>query len=410
MTNRRTSSSGAGAAAAATPSASASSTAPVRELETFLNDLDPRALLWMFSNLEDRPLDQLVAVQADQVRRALSARTEIDVNAWHARTLEFLGGAANEIDWTPFAGLAPPGQTGAAAAGQPGQTGAAGVQAPGAGAGAPAAGAAAGVAPDVTQQLLAVMLRIEAKLDDKAGAPAATTDLGRKRHRAKALLDGLRDLEVRSDEEAEKTDPEPEPKKPKKGSSSGNGIDMLDAVRKYYDGSQPLTDRQHLVRLEMSKLPLDSISAFFGALRRVASTIEAGEGEYRRFTETMTLTEQMVHDLFGEAVRQQQFLSAKNRDALESKFVTLLKAKMLSAKDFSFVKAAADAQQTIMKDMKDISRDNDRRGDDLRRVPGGPNPNPTCFECGKRGHKSFECKADEATRKAHKEARAARRG
>jgi hypothetical protein len=92
MTNRRTSSSGAGAAAAATPSASASSTAPVRELETFLNDLDPRALLWMFSNLEDRPLDQLVAVQADQVRRALSARTEIDVNAWHARTLEFLGG------------------------------------------------------------------------------------------------------------------------------------------------------------------------------------------------------------------------------------------------------------------------------------------------------------------------------
>ena len=168
-------------------------------------------------------------------------------------------------------------------------------------------------------------------------------------------------------------------------------MDMLDAVRKYYDGSQPLTDRQHLVRLEMSKLPLDSISAFFGALRRVASTIEAGEGEYRRFTETMTLTESMVHDLFGEAVRQQQYLSAKNRDALEGKFVTLIKAKMLSAKDFSFVKAAADAQQTIMKDMKEIGRDGDRRGDDPRRAPGGFNPNPTCFECGKRGHKSFEC-------------------
>ena len=73
----------------------------------------------MFSGQDDRPLEQLVAVQADQVRRALAARTEIDVNAWHARTLEFLGGAANEIDWTPFAGLAPPGQTGAAAAGQP---------------------------------------------------------------------------------------------------------------------------------------------------------------------------------------------------------------------------------------------------------------------------------------------------
>ena len=90
--------------------------------------------------------------------------------------------------------------------------------------------------------------------------------------------------------------PEPEPpKKPKKN------IDMLEAVRKYYDGSQPLTDRQDLVRLEMSKLPLDSISAFFGALRRVASTIAAGEGEYRRFTETMTLTESM-HGIGGTSV------------------------------------------------------------------------------------------------------------
>ena len=54
-------------------------------------------------------------------------------------------------------------------------------------------------------------------------------------------------------------------------------------MRKYYDGSTPLTDRQALIRLELSKLPLNSIAAFFGALRRVASTIDAGEGEYRKF-------------------------------------------------------------------------------------------------------------------------------
>ena len=29
----------------------------------------------------------------------------------------------------------------------------------------------------------------------------------------------------------------------------------------------------------------------------------------------------------------------------------------------------------------------------------------TCFECGKKGHKGFECKADEETRKAYKESR-----
>ena len=108
MTVRRSSNSGAGTTAAPAQGTSAAGPAPSRELDSFLDDLDPRALLWMFSHLEDRPLEQLVAVQVDQVRRALAARTEIDVAAWHARTTEFLGGAANEIDWTPFAGLLPP--------------------------------------------------------------------------------------------------------------------------------------------------------------------------------------------------------------------------------------------------------------------------------------------------------------
>ena len=74
-------------------------------LTDFIADLDPRAILWMYSNIEDTPLDQLVAAQVDQLRQALALRTEIDVRAWNANVLEFLGGAANEIDWTRFAGL-----------------------------------------------------------------------------------------------------------------------------------------------------------------------------------------------------------------------------------------------------------------------------------------------------------------
>ena len=62
-------------------------------LTDFIADLDPRAVLWMYSNIEDTPLDQLVAAQVDQLRQALAMRTEIDVRAWNANVLEFLGGA-----------------------------------------------------------------------------------------------------------------------------------------------------------------------------------------------------------------------------------------------------------------------------------------------------------------------------
>ena len=41
----------------------------------------------------------------------------------------------------------------------------------------------------------------------------------------------------------------------------------------------------------------------------------------------MTHTEAMVLELFTEAMGQQHSLSAKHRDALEAKFVTLLKAR-----------------------------------------------------------------------------------
>ena len=113
-------------------------------------------------------------------------------------------------------------------------------------------------------------------------------------------------------------------------------MDVLEAVRKYYDGSQPLTDKQHLVRLELSSLPMTSVSAFFQAVRKVGSTIDSEEGEYRRFTESMGTTETLVANLFGEAVAQHPHLSAKQRDALESKFVMMVKNGMISKEKFSF--------------------------------------------------------------------------
>ena len=375
-------------------------------MAAFLNALDGRALLWMYAQMEDRPLSNLTALQTDQVRSVLALRTEIDVVAWREKTTAFLAGEANEVDWGPFAGLTA--SNGAAprsradAPGTPRQAEPISVN------GVPATPGSQGGSPtgDATERLIALLGRIETKLD-KLDGPAGGSEmpnaLGRKRSRAKEMLD-----ELGHDQEGEAGDDEVGGDTKEGGGDTKTKkakLDILESVRKYYDGSTPLTDRQALIRLELSKLPLNSIAAFFGALRRVASTIDAGEGEYRKFNETMTHTEAMVLELFTEAMGQQHSLSAKHRDALEAKFVTLLKAKMLSSEKFNFVKAAADAQQVIMKDLKE-TRNDDHRREDRRRDDPRAKGGITCFECGRKGHKSFECKADEDTRKKYKESRA----
>ena len=76
-----------------------------QELAQFINDLDGRALLYMYALMEDRPLEALKALQIDQLRLTLAMRTEIDVRAWREKTTDFMAGPANEVDWTAFAGL-----------------------------------------------------------------------------------------------------------------------------------------------------------------------------------------------------------------------------------------------------------------------------------------------------------------
>ena len=389
MGPRRQSTSSHTAAANATPQQE-----QIAPLTVFIANLDPRALLYMYAQMEDRTLESLRGASLEQLRVVMAMRNEINIEHWQAKVQEFLSGPVNSIDWNGFPGIVGNGGTqGINPTGAAGQDQGVRVDARDASFETPTRGGAA-VPQDVATRMMEVLVRIEEKLSQPPQPVAhqyEVNDLGRKRNKARELLDEVHGVHGDEFEEYEEEKPR------KKGK-----VDIMEAVRKYYDGTAPLTDRQHLIQLELSKLPLTSISAFFGALRRVASTIEAGEGEYRKFNETMTHTEAMVLDLFGEAVGNHGWLTAKHRDGLEAKFVTLIKAKMLSSKEFNFVKAAADAQQVIMKELKEPQLPKERPG------PWKPSSNPTCYECGRKGHKSFECKADEEAKKKHRESRAAK--
>ena len=352
-------------------------------MATFLNGMDARAVLYMFSQIQDRPLESLKGKNVDQMRVSLKFQTEVDIDQWAKKTSEFLDGPAKEIDWNGYnvfaaGGVAPEtparGTTESASAQVLGQL-----------------ATPTELAPDVSTKILTVLEKIDCRLN-------STQLNGQNQHGAAQQQSASRFNELLAAAGGvggDVPDGEPPAKKTKT---------VLEAVRGYWDGTIPLSDRQRVVRLELQKMDYRTLHGFFGALRRIAATIETAEDEYRRFIETTAHTEAMVYELFNEAVAQQKFLTAEQRDMLETKYTTLIKAKLLSAKDFNFVKAAADAQGQIMKDLKDMKPPRRERSPPRRR-----DDRPKCFECGRHGHKSFECKATQDEREKHKAARAAAR-
>ena len=71
----------------------------------FIANLDPRALLYMYAQMEDRALETLRGASVDQLRVVLAMRSEINIEHWQAKVQEFLSGPVNSIDWNGFPGI-----------------------------------------------------------------------------------------------------------------------------------------------------------------------------------------------------------------------------------------------------------------------------------------------------------------
>ena len=287
--------------------------------------MDTRAVLYMFSQINNRPLDSLKGKSVEQMRISMMFQTEVSIEQWARRTTEFLNGPAKDIDWNGFdvfSGAAP--QTPVC-----GTTEAAPVEVLGQQA------TPTGLSSDLSAQILATLEKINSQLNSTPTDRSALNQHGAAQAQSSSRFNELLAEAGGAGGDATEKDGEPPAKKTKT---------VFEAVRGYWDGTIPLSDRQRVVRLELQKMDYKTLQGFFGALRRIAATIDTAEDDYRRFIEGTSHSEAMVYELFIEAVAQQKFLSAENRDMLEAKYTTLIKAKLLSAKDFNFVKAAADAQ------------------------------------------------------------------
>ena len=49
-------------------------------MATFLNGMDARALLYMFSQINDRPLDSLKGKSVDQIKMSMMFQGEVDID------------------------------------------------------------------------------------------------------------------------------------------------------------------------------------------------------------------------------------------------------------------------------------------------------------------------------------------
>ena len=71
-------------------------------LNDFLKDMDPRALVFMFSEVQGRRFDSLKNKNVGEMREALKRQSEIDIDDWALRTNEFLNGDVNNVTWNQF--------------------------------------------------------------------------------------------------------------------------------------------------------------------------------------------------------------------------------------------------------------------------------------------------------------------
>ena len=365
-------------------------------MDEFLKGMDPRALVYMFSEVQGRRFDSLKNKNVDEMREAFKLQSEIDTDDWARRTNDFLNGDANNVNWNQFKvfGTARPMTVPGTPTRGGGRSGTeVEVQ------GVPAT--PGGFDSNVAQQMLTALTNLNDKLD-KLNLTQLNSNgqnkHGRDQHKSVGRINELLN-EFHDAEDVEDGDDEPPAKKAKETKTT-----VMEAIRGYFDASTPLTDRQRVLRLERLNVDYKTLNGLFSALRSIGATVDTSQIGFRCFMESLGHTEKMVQELFTEAVSQQKFITAEYQDRLKQKYMALIKVKLLSTKDFNFVKSAADAQQQIMKDMKDMRPP--RRDD---RPPRARDERPKCFECGRLGHKSFDCKASQEDRDKHKAARAAAR-
>ena len=78
----------------------------------FVGCMDARAVLWMFVQIQDRPLESLQCMSVEQMQISMKFQAEINVDEWMRKTNDFLNSEAKGINWNGYnmfgAGVASP--------------------------------------------------------------------------------------------------------------------------------------------------------------------------------------------------------------------------------------------------------------------------------------------------------------
>ena len=71
-------------------------------LDDFLKEMDPRAVVFMFSEIQGRRFDTLKNKNVGEMRKALKLQSEINIDEWVRRTNDFLNGDTQNNNWNHF--------------------------------------------------------------------------------------------------------------------------------------------------------------------------------------------------------------------------------------------------------------------------------------------------------------------
>ena len=434
------------------PKSKASSSAPAAgDTAAFNRWVDAQtfhAQLFCFGTQTSTKLKDLTAATREQVVLALKQQVGVDTSAWDEHISRWVEGGMKETDgtevnWATFPHLgAADGRAQPSTGAAPGGSSVLSTLSFGtrvdADAAPPGGDDRLAKLMSQVQQLTNMVLELKCGSLVVGDGGSNVNDQGAKRHKAQATLDSL----VSTVGDSMLTDP-------KGGTAMTTGTtgtpkDLMKELQTHASGMEVPTLRQLVLQRQIDDIDSKNIDGYFSQLRHIIRAIEADSADRERWGVILDQSQAAVTNLFKEAMAQKH-VGPLDEKRLEAKFVIIIKGKiMVSGAKVNFIEAAVKAQTEILKDNITTGPGGFGGGGGGygngygggfgggygggrggygggrggfgggkgggRGMGGGKGFQGHCFDCGKQGHRGYECQASAEEKEQYKASKGVGRG
>ena len=401
-----------------------------KKREEWVDALSPKALLFTFARLQATPIEQLKQAELSSMTASLKTKTTLNLDDAKREIDGWLAGPALTIPWNEYPhvlaaeGQAQQGSQAAASAVVPVIPGA-----PVGNVGASSVSSGSQLSTQLSTQLEQLTSAVNKLVDQSGGTSSGKRKKDRrsnkhgtkKRSASSKLMKALSKTkkDSSSDDDNDDSDSDSEPDQPIETDDTG-GAGLMPALRGFNSGTDKYTTRQLLALTEIHSANSTSVNGFVSSLRRMLEVVKASDKDKQLWSSILGQWETSMSRIFEEAIKTKT-VSPTDKLRLEHGYVVAIKGKtMYPGSKINLVDAAVKAQPDVIKAVAAIPEPQfyggrgggggKGRGGGGKGRGGGGGFAGSCYDCGKPGHRGFECQASAAEKEAFRAGKGGGRG